>query len=323
MLISKVKNLLRNCPVCECKKGEVLHAQSFLLAESIFLPESYDVVSCVVCGFVFADTKAKQKDYDIYYQDSSKYESGITSLGSGVTEHDHKRLEDTAKTISNFFPNKSFSILDVGSANGGLLSEMKKLNYTSLSGLDPSPACVSYMSEIGIEGVLGGLFTDNNNLYKKFDGVLLTHVLEHIYDVRVAIANVLNFLKDDGILYLEVPDSSKYKDFFISPFYFFDIEHINHFDQDSLTNLFSLFGGNILDIGQKDMPISKYGFIPAVYIVFQKNKNKANQKIKQSLVSKDSILKHIKESTVSIYSPEVDDLVISKAPVIVWGAGQA
>lgn len=81
----EAKNVLRPCPICSNGVGEVLHNQRFRLPEKQhFLPEAYDIVVCLKCGFVYADTSASQGDYDRYYQDFSKYEDKDTAVGGGV-----------------------------------------------------------------------------------------------------------------------------------------------------------------------------------------------------------------------------------------------
>lgn len=317
------KSLLRKCPLCDNSQGKVLHTQTFELAENNFLPSSYDVTCCNKCGFVFSDTTATQADYDKYYQDLSKYESPATSSGGGMTTYDQSRLEETAKTIARFFPSKDSNILDVGCANGGLLLEMQKLGYGNLSGLDPSPTCVAAVNKMGIRGSLGGLYTQNNFL-QKFDGILLTHVLEHVCDVRGAVEHMMGWLKDGGKLYIEVPDAGRYRDFLITPYYFFDVEHINHFDEVSLRNLFSGYDGGILAVGQKDMPVSKTNNYPAIFIVFQKfSEKKVSPILALSVNARESILDHVKQSKLSSVRPELEMLVMEQTPVVVWGAGQA
>jgi 2-polyprenyl-3-methyl-5-hydroxy-6-metoxy-1,4-benzoquinol methylase len=74
-------------------------------------------------------------------------------------------------------------------------------------------------------------------LQESFGCAILTGVIEHIYDVQKAIKNISNLLKAGGILYLEAPDASRYIDYYIVPYYYFDSEHINHFDMHSLRNL--------------------------------------------------------------------------------------
>ncbi len=320
----KNKTLSRNCPVCRNKNGQILHTQRFTLNEGNFLPSIYDVVSCCKCGFVFADTTATQVDYDRYYKEMSKYESLSTASGSGLTTYDQNRLSQTVNEITRYFPEKNNHILDVVCANGGLLLEMQKIGYKNLTGLDPSPVCVDIINKNGINAVVGGIY-NKNNFSSKFDGILLTHVLEHVYDVRGAIKNLLSWLEDGGKLYIEVPDASRYKDFFIMPFYFFDVEHINHFDEVSLRNLFVEYDGAVIKVGQKDMTVSETNFYPSVYIIFQKFSvnNKIKPVVTSSIAVKESVLKYIDKSSLSLANPNLEKLVANSSPVIVWGAGQA
>lgn len=86
------KKLFRNCPICNCESGQIIHSQSFILEQNNPLPNSYDVVSCLQCGFCFADTDASQKDYNDYYQNFSKYEN-IETYSEGGGKNDYKRQQ--------------------------------------------------------------------------------------------------------------------------------------------------------------------------------------------------------------------------------------
>ncbi|MFY9843934.1 MAG: hypothetical protein WAK23_12560, partial [Terriglobales bacterium] len=68
-----MKEFLRPCPVCDGKRGDVLHHQSFAVTDDYPLPDEYDVVICASCGMVFADTPATQADYDRFYATCSIY----------------------------------------------------------------------------------------------------------------------------------------------------------------------------------------------------------------------------------------------------------
>ena len=268
-----IKQLLRTCPICLNNEGEFYILKVFLYKEHP-LPNSYDIVACSRCGFVFADSSAHQSDYNLFYKNFSKYEYSNME-GEGL-KNDNKKIKRTADDISSFVKDKSAKILDVGCAEGDLLSELKNRGYTNLYGVDPSQSCVSYITnEHKIDANTGGLFSLTSIFNEKeFDCVILTHVLEHIYNLSIAIQNIYSILKDDGILYLEVPDASKYLEYYIVPFYYFDIEHINHFDEHSLTYLTSMNNFEPIFIGKKEFNISERNLYPAVYGFFKKlNKN--------------------------------------------------
>ena len=160
-------NLFRKCPICLSEKGGILHEQNFTLSDDHILPNSYSIVCCEVCSFVYADTEADQSKYDLYYAEFSKYEDKEVSSG-GNHPWEIKRYERVVDDISIYIEKES-TILDIGCANGGLLSYFKNKGYNNLLGLDPSSSCVEYVLSQGIKAVKGDMF--NNPLLvenKKF-----------------------------------------------------------------------------------------------------------------------------------------------------------
>ena len=236
------KELLRACPICGYSSGKVLHTQHFLLPEGHLLPNEYDVVNCENCGFVFADTSANQDIYDLFYAEMSKYEDVNTASGGGDKPYDLNRLNQTANDIERIISNnKSAKILDIGCGNGGLIQILKERGYKNVVGLDPSETCVNTMRNKGLEAHHGGLFS-KNQLDNIFDLIILSHVLEHIYDLTNSVRNLKELLNSEGLVYVETPNATKYPEYYIVPNYYFDTEHINHFSKLHHQNLFENCG---------------------------------------------------------------------------------
>lgn len=321
-LISK-KKVIRACPICENNKAEVLHTQHFSLSKDCMLPNNYDVVACIRCGFVYADTKATQLDYDQYYKDLSKYEDTSVATGTGQGSLDAQRLKRAAADISKHITNHKKSILDIGCANGGLLSELRNQGFNDLTGLDPSSACVSYVNNLNIDVYLGSIFGENVSLpKKKFDLVILSHVLEHILDVRSAYKNALSLLKEDGLLYIEVPDASRYRAYYVVPYFYFDCEHINHFDLTSLGNLASINGLARVANDQIEIVASDTYVYPAVYALYRKENQPPNiEMVGYDADTKDSIVSYIDLSKKNDQWPALKEMVSSQKELVVWGAG--
>ena len=61
--------------------------------------------------------------------------------------------------------------------------------------------------------------------------------MEHVRDVKPALASLERFMTGRALIYVEVPDASRYAAFAWSPFQDFNSEHINHFSLASLDNL--------------------------------------------------------------------------------------
>lgn len=279
-------------------------------------------MSCGTCGFVYADTSVKQEDYDIFYSKDSKYESIATSTGAGVTIWDKDRLQQTATQIAKVYLDKSARILDIGCANGGLLSALKDIGFTNLVGLDPSPACVAYTSQtVGIQAYVGSLMSLGADL-GKFDVVILSHVLEHVQNLDKAIIQMKGVLKPDGFIYIEVPDANRYQDYNFSPFQEFNTEHINHFSLTSLINLFRKNGFEPNHTGHRiiytgpDMPY------PVVQAFFNFSDN--IKPLSHDELLRINILKYIHDSQILIN--KVDEKIVEinnqYSAIIVWGTGQ-
>jgi SAM-dependent methyltransferase len=235
------KTLLRACPVCVGRNGEVLHTQHFAVMDDYPLPSVYDVVVCSACGMVFADTPATQADYDRYYATCSIYQDTNVSSGGGTADWDARRLVVSAELISRALPSKNARILDIGCANGGLLGALKAVGFPNVVGVDPSPVCVQNTRAKGMEAYRGELSRLPSEV-GKCDLVILASVLEHVLDLKSAIGAMVAVGSPTGKIFLEVPDAAAYADYLYAPFQDFNTEHINHFSSASLDNLLSQFG---------------------------------------------------------------------------------
>jgi SAM-dependent methyltransferase len=322
----KTKNSIRPCPICNGNASNVLHHQRFTLPDNHCLPGAYDVVACPGCGFVYADTPAQQEEYDRYYRECSKYENAGLSTGGGATPLDAQRIEQTVADIAAALPDKNAAIIDIGCANGGLLMAFKRIGYHNLTGLDPSQACVDSIEKQGIRAFTGGLFSGDPPTgtagKTQYDCIVLSHVLEHVVSLKEAVQNTIAHLKTGGILYIEVPDASRYHDFFIVPYYYFDCEHINHFDENDLMNLVLPLGFTSVRHAKKELVVAGNKRYPAVYAMFKKKENKQDQikpRYHETVIS--SVLGHIRQSSQSKAYDVFDDLSEKQQPIVIWGAG--
>ncbi len=315
------KNIIRACPVCSGSVGDVLHHQQFADYDKSPLPTEYDVVACVSCGFVYADTAATQSEYDLYYREFSKYEDENISSGVGQ-DWELERFATTANDIESLVADRKAEVLDLGCAHGGLLDELSQRGYLNLSGMDHAASCVANINRKGFKGYLGGITDIPRKTKMNFDVVIMSHVLEHLYDLKSAISNCRLLLKDGGILYVETPDATKYPEYTIVPYYFFDCEHINHFSIFSLRSLIQPYGFDFIKSASKSFFASSTTKYPAVWALFQKT-DKA-EIISDALVdscTKKSIEEHIAISKTMLANPILDSFVDSRTPIIVWGAG--
>ncbi len=315
------KQTVRKCPICNNKISYFLHYQRFILPNNCFLPQDYDIVSCKKCGFVFADTSATQEKYDDYYENLSKYESNVVGTGTGTDENDKMRLNGIAKRICKYL-NKYDNVIDIGCANGGLLSEIKEKGFYNLNGMDPSKVCVQNVRNRGFKAFQGSIFSLNKDKNNQFDFAILSGVLEHLYDVELAIKNVCKLVKYDGYVYIEVPDVLNYLSHYIVPYYYFDIEHINHFSINDIKNSFLKIGFELVEYGQCEYYASNKFKYPDIYTVFRKIRGVNGNAEQYADKSMNKTIKYIEKSkSDNIYDSVINDIFNSKEEIVIWGAG--
>ena len=314
----------RACAVCGSSQSETLHTQGFSLPAESPLPSRYDVVACLQCGFVYADTSATQADYDKVYVGLSKYQDRRTAGGGGESAWDSERLDETAAAIMGYLRTPESSVLDVGCANGGLLYAIKRRGCENVLGIDPSAVCVRNSVARGVAARVGSLSSLPPDM-GRFDVVILAHVLEHVLDPAAAVKSVSACLADGGVLYLEVPDPSRYHEFVYSPFQEFNTEHINHFSHTALGNLLTRRGFRAVSEVSKLMRCSEDCYFPALYGVYtREEKSSAPPSLVPDFVTRARLLDYIGASRtlMSRLSERIAAVLGSSSRVILWGTGE-
>ena len=311
----------RACPVCAGLQVEHLHHQRFVLEEGHPLGDGYEVAHCVLCGFVYADMSATQADYDAFYTRLSKYDDPASSTGSGESPIDRERLEGTAEIIAPLMASPESRILDIGCAGGGLLAALQQRGFRQLVGIDPSATCARATKERIGEAYQGWLTNLPAGL-EKFDCITLSHVMEHVLDVGPAIAALPERLNPNGLVYIEVPDASRYADYVFAPFQDFNTEHINHFSRLCLDHVMSLHGFRAIGGGERLLRPSAHTFTPALYGIYRWTGEDID--LARDTQLKPAIQLYIERSAA--YLRRIDHFLTetfrTSPELLVWGVGQ-
>jgi len=312
--------------------GQILHTQNFAVMDELGMESQVDVVACGTCGMVFNDISTQQADLDRTYEEHSKYAD--TTLYGDEDElelppeapWDVERLESTAAWLDSALADKGLRLLDAGCATGTFLGALKGLGWGSLVGLDPSPVATATTARIhDVETVTGSFLEPPANI-GEFDVVALSHVLEHLLDVRGALDGIRTLTRPGGFAYLEVPDAAAYADHLVAPFHDFNTEHINHFSLPLLCRLMAAFGFSEVESGAKVIRCSASHDYPAIYGLWRRGgEHPATEPFEGSdekflsaihrYVDRSSDLLRSFDKTLTRELEGQDDVAI-------WGAGQ-
>ena len=314
----------RICPICESNNFSLIRNIEFVLYEKHPMADGYELVQCKNCSFIYANTKVTQNQLDKYYSDLSKYEDKKISTGGGYNQFDKDRLIKTAKYIASKFADKKISIVDIGCAIGGMLEQLRNLGFNDITGIDPSISCVEITrNDKNIKCHHASIF-DIDESFGKYDLIIISHVWEHILDLKLAIKHLESILKNDGFIYVECPNAMNYKNIVHTPLQEFNTEHINHFYLTAFNNFFGIQNYELIDSGLKTMKLASNEDYDVLYAIYRKSHKNLNYKI----VFDDDILNAINEYIFKSDKQYIDILLRIKSvmetntSIALFGIGQ-
>ena len=313
----------RPCPVCNGQEADVLFHQDFSAYSAGALMERYDLALCRTCGAAFADQIPEQPVFDKYYADMSKYEYSASAGAVDATAT--ARYREEADLLSPFV-SRDQSIADVGCANGGLLGEFKRRGYHRVTGFDPAPASATAAARFYDVPVRTATIQDLATVRERFDVLLLTGVVEHLRAVDASLDILISLLKPGGLLYIEVPDASRYYRWFSAPYQFLSMEHVNFFAPQSLRNLLARHGFGAVFVQRATRYLSPRAVEPAVAGLFRLHPGPRSSGPAQRVHDDETgpTLRRYLEASRTLEErilATVGGLVRSQVPLAVWGTG--
>lgn len=197
----------------------------FLLNMNKSAALSYAV--CRHCQFIFQRNYLGDRFMNKYYDTSLMFRR------QEVTHREIKGYEKQADFLSRYRPLTGLKVLEVGADTGQFLMYLK-VEF----------GCHVYFDELNFDArkilLKRKVIKDFRRHYRKvkMDVVVLRHILEHIFDLRGFLKYISTVLKEDGLLFIEVPDWS----FFDEHTDHFIFEHINQFNAYNLVMLLKKSG---------------------------------------------------------------------------------
>lgn len=311
----------RPCPACGARDPELLRAHRFAMIDSVSVLDGYDIVACARCGMTYADRIPSQAMLDHYYADASKYaypqREGLESPA------DAARLRITADTIAAHVRDRDARILDVGCASGRLLSELRDRGFRSLRGIDPSPACVAAARHhYGITAdvsTIGQLARRGD----RFDLIVLVGVLEHLNDLAGALDTLRTLLAPRGVVYVEVPDVTRFVDYPNAPYQEFSVEHVNYFSPGSLQCAFAARGFACSWIEGNTRATAPGTVVSNVSAIARPGFDSAARPTVRDGESRPAVERYLRQSATDdeALRRRLSSLLSGGDPVILWGAG--
>jgi 2-polyprenyl-3-methyl-5-hydroxy-6-metoxy-1,4-benzoquinol methylase len=163
---------------------------------------SFYTYFCSKCTYWFA----VHKDIDIKNSNDEKlFQKNKNSALNFLNYVRVKNYKIILNDLKILFKNKNFSLLDIGCANGLFLIQCKKHNINA-TGIEPNKLMCSIAKNSGLN-VINGYFPKCFKTAKKFDVIILNDVFEHIPNINDFLRDVKKYLKQNGVLLINIPNS--------------------------------------------------------------------------------------------------------------------
>lgn len=178
------------------------------------------------------------------------------------------------KTIKMVGKNKK--VLDVGCGYGHLTKLIKEMG-NKVKCIETSDNAIKHIKKIGIEVFDMDLSTKwGDNIKEKFDVVVCTEVIEHVFDTDNLLENIYKVLKTGGHIIISTPNVASFGRRFmllfgINPILEFttrkyDAGHIRYFTFSDLENLLKEHGFKVVESHSDYINFSKNGNIASIFL---------------------------------------------------------
>jgi SAM-dependent methyltransferase len=159
------------------------------------------IYRCRDTGYRFFHPPALAGEADFYEQ--------LHSINAKVPDADHEYRnwsEDFEYAFERIVPGES--LLDVGCGNGAFLR--RAADKADVLGIDGSSFAQRHCQRLGLDVRLGTLADHADEFVGRFDTVTGFQILEHIYDVRSFLNNIVKVVRPGGRVVLAVPNNEPF-----------------------------------------------------------------------------------------------------------------
>jgi 2-polyprenyl-3-methyl-5-hydroxy-6-metoxy-1,4-benzoquinol methylase len=106
------------------------------------------------------------------------------------------------------FPGPGARVLDIGCGNGSYLCQMRSLGW-EVCGVEPDPKSAAHARAAGLD-VRDGLLQQQSLPAAHFDGITMTHVIEHLHDPLDTLRRCWQLLKPGGQITVTTPNLASF-----------------------------------------------------------------------------------------------------------------
>lgn len=231
------------CPLCGSERYRtVVTAPDF---ETPYA-NTFRVVECEDCSMMYTSPRPSMNDLFRYFY--ADHYVCYTKAGLADEIREQYLCKSRYKALKHLMPPRG-RFLDVGCSYGYFLSFLNKNTDWDVYGCEPG-------KDMAAQAVSRGLQVKARTLAQAgypdcfFDMVYMSHVLEHVPDLRETVREIFRILKPGGLFITENPDvDAPIRKPFDTAWWGYHLpRHLSHFSRETMTRLLTSEGLDVLDI---------------------------------------------------------------------------
>jgi len=228
------------CPLCDTNAFDILRVTPWTVWVGKQAERWTTInVICRHCGFVFQNPQPDEVELERFYEVQHR------ECGSDAVNYDLER-EAYYDAVVRYLVDQvgdGKRMLDVGCYQGAILRRFSEAGWV-VAGMEPSSEGVEACRKQGLN-VVHGSFADFRSS-EHYDLIVMNGVLEHVADPNRFLARAGSLLRDEGFLYLSVPNVQA--PFLNSVSEIFTHQHLTNFSPATLRAFLEKHGFTVMDI---------------------------------------------------------------------------
>jgi len=200
------------CDICNSLNYKLLFKTKDIQFEN---NGQFDIVKCENCGLIYLNPRPTKKEIEKYYPKEykpyqSKDEKSEKSRKTSNIFYKVMRFLAGKKSITGI--NEIFDkilegkVLDLGCGSGELLKELKEKGFECY-GVEMDKNAVEICRKNNLKVIQGDIQEYIKKINAKFDVIILSHGLEHLYNPSFVIREISRILADDGVFIIAIPSA--------------------------------------------------------------------------------------------------------------------
>ncbi len=223
---------IRECPVCRSQKYQPVMEKDYL-----------KIVKCDGCALVYVNPIFNEEHYKDAYS-STDYQNIVRNIGEQSHEYRLERFGRERVGILSEHIQKSDSqinFLDIGCSTGFVVEAAKEHKWRAI-GIDLNPSAIEFGKSRGLD-LYNCALEDFDPKGVKFDAIALFDVLEHLANPSEILKQVITLLKDDGLVFIYVPNWDSASRMFMGKdaHFIWPTHHLNYFTPQTLVEFITSF----------------------------------------------------------------------------------